>query len=107
MAAIVGVSLLKKLTYNRLLARSGSTVAKGSASQQAWRTFSHIYRGELGIAGLAGATLGLSPLGVRLDSALYGFGMLAAGVILLTIAIALALNSWRSGLPVERVESYT
>jgi hypothetical protein len=37
----------------------------------------------------------------------YGFGMLAAGVILLAAAIALALGSWRSGLPVERVESYT
>jgi uncharacterized membrane protein len=106
-AAIVGVSLLKKLTYNRSLARSGSTVIEGSPQQRTWRKFSHIYRGELGIAGFAGAALGLSPLGIRLDSALYGFGMLAAGLILLAAAIALALGSWRSGLPVERVESYT
>jgi hypothetical protein len=107
LAAMVGVSLLKKLTYNRSLEKGRSTIIEGSARQRVWRKVSHIYRTELGVAGFAGAALGLSPIGVRLDSALYGFGMLAAGVLLLATAIVLALGSWRSGLPVERVESYT
>jgi hypothetical protein len=106
-SAMIAVSLLKKLTYNRSLRRAGRFVVPGSARQKVWRKFSHIYRGELGIAGFAGAALGLSPLGIHLDSALYGFSMLAAGLVLSTVSITLALNSWRSGLPLERLESYT
>jgi hypothetical protein len=44
---------------------------------------------------------------VHLDSAAYGFGALAIGLALIIIAVLVALNAWRSGLPVERVESYT
>jgi hypothetical protein len=106
-SGMVGMSLLKKLTYNRFLERSRSFIDSGSQSQLAWRKFSHIWRGELGIAACAGAALGLSPLGIHLDSAAYGVGMLAAGLVLLTVSALLALNSWRSGLPVERLESYT
>jgi hypothetical protein len=59
------------------------------------------------VAALGGASLGLAPLGVHLDSSAYGFSFAAAGVALLVVAVVLALNAWRSGLPVERVESYT
>lgn len=107
LAGIVAVSLLKKRTYNTSLARNLSTVVPGSRSQLWWRKFSHIWRSELGLAGAAGAALGLSPLGVHLQSPAYGFGALAIGVVLMAVAVVLALNSWRSGLRVERVESYT
>ncbi|MCR2801020.1 MULTISPECIES: hypothetical protein [unclassified Microbacterium] len=106
-AAMVAVSLLKKLTYNRSLSRNADSIIPGSHAQLWWRKFSHIWRAELGIAGFAGAAFGLSPLGVHLQSPLYGFGALGIGIALMAIAVALALNSWRSGLPVERVESYT
>ena len=106
-AAMVAVSLVKKLTYNRALLRHRSSIDAGSASQTWWRTFSHIWRAELGIAGCAGAALGLSPLGIHLHSAVYGLGALAIGLALGAVAVLTALNSWRSGLPVERVESYT
>lgn len=107
LAAVVAVSLLKKVTYNRLLGRGRSSIVDGSPAQIAWRRLSHIWRGELVLAGLAGAALGLSPLGIHLDSASYTLAFAAAGVALLVAAITMALNSWRSGLPVERVESYT
>ncbi|MCR2827023.1 hypothetical protein [Microbacterium sp. zg.Y909] len=107
LAGMIALSLLKKRTYNDRLARNKSQVTPGSHSQLWWRKFSHIWRAELGIAGFAGAAFGLSPLGVHLQSPLYGFGALAIGVVLMTIAVLLALNAWRSGLPVERVESYT
>jgi len=107
LAAMVAVSLLKKLTYNKALLRHRSVIDEGSASQTWWRTVSHIWRVELGIAGCAGAALGLSPLGIHLHSAVYGFGALAIGLALGATAVLVALNSWRSGLPVERVESYT
>jgi hypothetical protein len=107
LAAIVGVSLLKKLTYNRSLERGRSSIVDKSSSQVAWRRFSHIWRGELMIAALGGAALGLAPLGVHLDSAAYGFAFAGAGIGLVVAAVVLALNAWRSGLPVERVESYT
>jgi hypothetical protein len=107
LAAVVAVSLLKKLTYNPSLARNASSIEAGSGAQKWWRAFSHIWRTELGVAGLAGAALGLAPLGLHLDSAAYGLSFAAVGVALLLVAIVLALNSWRSGLPVERVESYT
>lgn len=106
-AAVVGVSLLKKLTFSRLLERGRGSIVDGSSSQVAWRRFSHIWRGELMIAALAGAALGLSPLGIHLDSATYGLAFAAVGIVLLAAAVAMALNSWRSGLPVERIESYT
>jgi hypothetical protein len=106
-AAVVAVSLLKKVTYNRSLERGRGSIVDGSPAQVAWRRFSHIWRGELAIAALGGAALGLSPLGIHLDSAAYGLAFAAAGVALLLASILLALNSWRSGLPVERVESYT
>jgi hypothetical protein len=106
-AAMVAVSLLKKLTYNRALLRHRSFIDPGSASQMWWRTFSHIWRAELGIAGFAGAALGLSPLGIHLHSAVYGVGALVVGLALGAVAVLAALNAWRSGLPVGRVESYT
>lgn len=106
-AAIVGVSLVKKLTYNRNLERGRSSIVEGSASQVAWRRFSHLWRGELLVAAVAGAVLGLAPLGFHLDSAVYGLSFAAVGILLLIASVALALNAWRSGLPVERVESYT
>lgn len=106
-AAIVGVSLLKKLTYNRSLERGRTSIVDGSPSQVAWRRFSHIWRGELMVAAVAGGALGLAPLGIHLDSAVYGLSFAAVGVVVLIAAVILALNSWRSGLPVERVESYT
>lgn len=106
-AAVVGVSLLKKLTYSTLLERGGSGIVDGSPAQVAWRRFSHIWRGELMIAAIAGAALGLSPLGVHLDSAAYGLSFAVVGAVLLAASVAMALNSWRSGLPVERIESYT
>lgn len=106
-AAVVGVSLVKKLTYNRLLERGRDTIVDGSPSQVAWRRFSHIWRGELMIAALGGAALGLSPLGIHLDSISYGLALAAAGIALIIASVGIALNSWRSGLPVERVESYT
>lgn len=106
-AAVVGVSLLKKLTFSRSLERGRGSIVDGSASQVAWRRFSHIWRGELMIAALAGAALGLSPVGLHLDSAAYGLSFIAVGAVLLAAAVAMALNSWRSGLPVERIESYT
>ena len=106
-AAVVGVSLVKKLTYNRLLQRGRDTIVDGSPSQVAWRRFSHIWRGELMIAALGGAALGLSPLGIHLDSITYGLALAAAGTGLIIASVVVALNSWRSGLPVERVESYT
>lgn len=105
--AVIGVSLVKKLTYNGRLERGRDSVVEGSSSQVAWRLFSHIWRGELMIAALAGGALGLAPLGFHLDSAAYGLSFAAAGIVLLVISVILALNSWRSGLPVERVESYT
>lgn len=107
LAAMVAVSLLKKLTYNKLLERNLSSITPGSPSQRRWRDVSHIWRAELGVAGLSGAALGLSPLGLHLDSAAYGFGALAIGLALGGVAVLVALNSWRSGFPVERVESYT
>jgi hypothetical protein len=106
-AAMVAVSLLKKLTYNRALLRHRSFIDAGSASQGWWRRFSHIWRAELGIAGFAGAALGLSPLGIHLHSAVYGVGALVIGLALGAVAVLTAVNSWRSGLPVERLESYT
>lgn len=106
-AAVVGVSLVKKLTYNRLLERGRDAIVDGSPSQVAWRRFSHIWRGELMIAALGGAALGLSPLGIHLDSITYGLAFAAAGAGLIVVSVVIALNSWRSGLPVERVESYT
>lgn len=106
-AAVVGVSLVKKLSYNRLLENGRNGIVDGSTAQVTWRRFSHIWRGELMIAALGGAALGLSPLGIHLDSAAYGFGLAVTGVVLLAVAVGLALNAWRSGLPVERVESYT
>lgn len=106
-AAVVGVSLVKKLTYNRLLERGRDAIVDGSPSQVAWRRFSHIWRGELMIAALGGAALGLSPLGIHLDSITYGLALAAAGAGLIVVSVVIALNSWRSGLPVERVESYT
>ncbi|MDL5350381.1 hypothetical protein [Microbacterium sp. zg-YB36] len=106
LAAMISLSLFKKLTYNDLLARHSSTIVPGSARQLWWAKFSHIWRAELGIAGFAGAALGLSPLGVHLDSPAYGFGALAIGIALMTVAVLLARNSWRSGLAVERVGSY-
>jgi hypothetical protein len=107
LAAVVGVSLLKKVTYNRLLERGRGSIVTGSSSQVAWRRLSHIWRGELGLAALAGAAFGLSPLGAHLDSTAYGLAFAGAGIALLMASIVMALNSWRSGLPVERVESYT
>lgn len=107
LAAVVGVSLLKKVTYNRLLERGRGSIVTGSSSQGAWRWLSHIWRGELGLAALAGAAFGLSPLGVHLDSTAYGLACAGAGIALLMASIVMALNSWRSGLPIERVESYT
>lgn len=107
LAAMVAVSLLKKLTYNTALRANESSITNGSHAQLWWRGFSHIWRTELGLAGAGGAALGLSPLGVHLDSAAYGLGALAIGVVLVAAAVLAALNSWRSGLPVERVESYT
>jgi hypothetical protein len=107
LAAMLAVSLLKKVTYNRALLAHRSSITKGSHSQEWWRRFSHIWRTELGIAACGGAALGLSPLGVHLGSATYGVGALAIGVVLIAVATLAALNSWRSGLPVERVESYT
>jgi hypothetical protein len=107
LAAIVAISLLKKLTYNRFLERGRSSIVDGSPAQVAWRRLSHIWRGELVLAGFAGAAFGLSPLGIHLDSVVYGLAFAAVGVVLLLASIAMALNSWRSGLPVERVESYT
>jgi hypothetical protein len=106
-AAMVAVSLLKKLTYNPALQRNESSIAVGSPAQKWWRGFSHIWRAELGIAGAGGAAIGLSPLGLHLGSAAYGFGALVIGVALIALAVLAALNAWRSGLPVERVESYT
>ncbi|WP_411722343.1 hypothetical protein [Mycetocola sp.] len=107
LTAVVAVSLLKKLSYNRLLERGRGSIVVGSPAQSAWRRFSHIWRGELVLAGFAGAALGLSPLGIHLDSAGYAFAFAGAGIALLVASIVMALNSWRSGLPVERVESYT
>jgi hypothetical protein len=107
LAAMVGVSLLKKLTFNTSLKRNFSSIQPGSASQKRWRVVSHIWRTELGLAGLGGAALGLAPLGFHLNSVSYGLSFAAVGVLLLVASVALALNAWRSGLPVERVESYT
>ncbi|NOJ61138.1 hypothetical protein [Arthrobacter sp. 260] len=107
LAAMVGMSLVKKLTYNRALKRHGWSVEQGSATQLWWRNVSHIWRTELGIAALGGAALGLAPLGLHLNSALYGLSFTAAGIILLVLSLRFALNAWRSGLPIERVESYT
>ena len=107
LVAMTALSLLKKLTYNAALQRKGSSIVAGSRAQVWWRRFSHQWRAELGIGGLGGAALGLAPLGIHLDSALYGFSFAAVGIVLLFGATLLALNSWRSGLPVERVESYT
>lgn len=107
LAAVIAVSLLKKVTYNRSLERGRASIVDGSPAQVAWRRLSHIWRGELVLAGLAGAALGLSPLGIHLDSASYALAFAGAGVALLVASVAMALNAWRSGLPVERVESYT
>ena len=107
LVAMTALSLLKKLTYNAALQRHGSSIVAGSRAQVWWRAFSHQWRAELGIGGLGGAALGLAPLGIHLDSALYGLSFAAVGIVLLIGATLLALNSWRSGLPVERVESYT
>jgi hypothetical protein len=107
LAAMTGVSLLKKLTYNASLKLNESSIQPGSPSQKRWRVVSHIWRTELGLAGLAGAALGLAPLGFHLDSATYGLSFAGVGLTLLIASVILALNSWRSGLPVERVESYT
>jgi len=107
LAGMIALSLVKKLTYDDRLAQNGSRITPGSHSQLWWRRFSHIWRAEVGIAGAAGAALGLSPLGVHLQSPAYGIGAVGIGSALMAIAVALALNSWRSGLPVERVESYT
>ena len=105
--AMITVSLLKKLSYNRSLERNREAIVPNSPEQRFWRKFSHIWRAELLVAALGGAALGLSPLGIPLDSPAYGFGMLGAGLVLFVASIPLALNAWRSGLPVERVESYT
>jgi len=101
------VSLLKKLTFNRALTRHAAAIREGSRSQLWWRAFSHIWRAELAVAGFAGAALGLSPLGVHLHSPGFGWSAVGIGLGLIAVAVALALNAWRSGLPVERVESYT
>ncbi|RLQ85371.1 hypothetical protein D9V28_00285 [Mycetocola zhadangensis] len=106
-ASVVFVSLLKKLTYNRLLDRNRASIVDGSATQVAWRRFSHIWRGELMVAAVAGGALGLAPVGFHVDSSAYVLSFAAAGVGLLIASIVMALNAWRSGLPVERVESYT
>jgi hypothetical protein len=106
-AAVVGGSLLKKLTYNRLLGRGRDSIVDGSPSQVRWRNFSHIWRGELMLAAFGGVGAGLAPLGIHLDKPAFGFGAFGIGTALLVISVGLALNSWRSGLPVERVESYT
>jgi hypothetical protein len=107
LAAMVAVSLLKKLTYNPALRANAASITNGSHAQLWWRGFSHIWRTELGLAGAGGASIGLSPLGLHLGSAAYGFGALTIGAVLIALAVVTALNSWRSGLPVERVESYT
>ncbi|MFC4555275.1 hypothetical protein [Georgenia faecalis] len=107
LAAMIGVSLVKKLTYNRSLQRHASSIQDGSPSQLRWRSVSHIWRTELGIAAVAGIALGLAPLIAHLGSLTEALPFVAVGVALLAGAIAMALNAWRSGLPVERVESYT
>ncbi|WP_127572865.1 hypothetical protein [Georgenia faecalis] len=107
LAGMTGVSLLKKLTYNESLRRHGWTIRKGTPSQLRWRLVSHIWRAELGIAAVAGVALGLAPLGVHLESTVFSVSFAAAGAALLAGAVVMALNAWRSGLPVERVESYT
>ncbi|WP_307082813.1 hypothetical protein [Arthrobacter agilis] len=105
--AMVGTSLVKKLTYNASLRRRISEIRAGSPSQTWWRSFSHTWRAELGIGGLGGAALGLAPLGLHLNSATYALSFAAVGTALLITGLVLALNAWRSGMPVERVESYT
>lgn len=107
LTAMVAVSLLKKLTFNRALTRHAAAIREGSRSQLWWRAFSHIWRAELAVAAFAGAALGLSPLGVHLHSPEFGWSAVGIGLGLIAVAVALALNAWRSGLPVERVESYT
>ncbi|MBT2586791.1 hypothetical protein [Arthrobacter sp. ISL-95] len=104
--AMVAMSLLKKLTYNRLLARSISTLTPGP-KQAFWWRFSHIWRGELGAAAVGGSALGLAPLAAHFGSGLNLALSLTVGLVAMLLSAALALNSWRSGMPVERVESYT
>ncbi|MCU1423418.1 MAG: hypothetical protein JWN36_3069 [Microbacteriaceae bacterium] len=105
LAAASAVSLLKKRTFDARAERGRATIREGSPAQRFWRLFSHRWRAELWIAAVAGAFAGSAPVAATNGAGVVAAVLLAIGVVLGALSVALALNAWRSGESLRRVES--
>ena len=118
MTVVLGFSLLKRLTYDRLAARFGGNIVYGSASQRLWRFLSYQFRFELWFAFGCGASLGTLPLvyqaaaddcytaacvPVPEQSWLAWIFWIAAACA--ALALLGCLNAWRSGKSLYSAES--
>ncbi|MFC5928123.1 hypothetical protein D6T64_10470 [Cryobacterium melibiosiphilum] len=93
-AAIMGVSLVKKLAWTRRV-RAGTTLPAGTGSRF-WRGLTYYWRFDLWLAFIGGAILGPCWMALFFEDPPFFFAALGIGVLFIGLAVLAAVNFWRS-----------
>lgn len=94
-AALVAVSLVKKLAWARRVA-AGTTLPAGTGSAF-WRGATYFWRFDLWLAFIGGAFLGPCWMALYFEDPPFFFATLGLGTVFLGLAVITACNFWRSG----------
>ncbi|TFD56083.1 hypothetical protein E3T55_00090 [Cryobacterium frigoriphilum] len=104
-AAVIAVSLVKKLAYARRVA-AGTTLPAGTGSRF-WRGLTYFWRFDLWLAFLGGLFMGPGWIALYYDDPIFLLVPLGIGLVFLALGVICALNFWRSAEVLAAAESVT
>lgn len=102
-AAVVAVSLVKKLAYRARVRAGSETEESGGAAF--WRSFTYRWRFDLWLAMAGGILLGTCWTALYFEDSGFFFGVFGGGVVFLGLAVVTTVNFWRAGEQLAAGES--
>lgn len=107
MAALLGVSLVKKSHYLAMVAAADNRLQTTDRARGFWRWFGFRWRIDGWLATVGGILVGASVMALVVGTPLFFGVTLAIGVVLIAIAVATSLQFWRAGEPIGSAEGFS
>jgi len=106
LAALLGVSLVKKRRFLAMAAASDARLETADAAQAFWRWYSYRWRIDGWLAMVGGILIGASVLALAVGTPLFFGVTLAIGVALVAIGVVTARQFWRAGEAIGSAEGF-
>ena len=106
-AALLGVSLVKKSHYLAMVAAADTRLQTTDPARGFWRWFGFRWRIDGWLASVGGILVGVSVMALVVGTPLFFAVTLAIGVILIAIAVATSLQFWRAGEAIGAAEGFS